>query len=396
MKYYFVLGNNAALSIAELLSIFSKLKLKTNNLKFVNNELMLIDIDNKFVANELIALLGGTIKIGKILCCLNSYKNEHIISDILKELKLPENKFFYGFSTYGKSFINIKILALELKKVLRAKNISSRWVTSKQKNLSSVVIEQNKLLRRGAEIVLINDGNNKFLGRTLAVQLFKELSKRDYGRPARDDHSGMLPPKLAQIMINLAEAKLNDMLIDPFCGSGTILSEAMVMGYKNLIGLDISKKAIADTEANISWIKKHYPDIKTQYSLIRSDVNILSKKLKPNSVAAIVTEPYLGPQRGAIDISKTINQLEQLYSHALTQFYQVLKSNGKIVMVWPVFRQRKKIFFLKPAYAGYKQYKPLEKESIVKPYLSKRGTIIYGRSNQRIWREIIILAKTSI
>ena len=58
-----------------------------------------------------------------------------------------------------------------------------------------------------------------FLGQTLVVQPFKVLSKRDFGRPARDDHSGMLPPKLAQIMINLA--RRNDdistkTILDPF------------------------------------------------------------------------------------------------------------------------------------------------------------------------------------
>ena len=91
------------------------------------------------------------------------------------------------------------------------------------------------------------------------MQPFKDLSRLDFGRPARDDFSGMLPPKLAQIMINLAQVQNPEaLIIDPFCGSGTILSEALLMGYKDLLGSDISPKAIADTYKNISWIKDLY------------------------------------------------------------------------------------------------------------------------------------------
>jgi len=68
------------------------------------------------------------------------------------------------------------------------------------------VVEQNKLIESGIEFCLIVDKNRVFLGKTLVVQPFKDLSKRDFGRPARDDHSGMIPPKLAQMMINLARS----------------------------------------------------------------------------------------------------------------------------------------------------------------------------------------------
>ena len=92
-------------------------------------------------------------------------------------------------------------------------------------------------------------GGQQFsLAQTEAVQPFEQFSARDFGRPGRDDLSGMLPPKLAIIMINLAQTPLNSILLDPFCGSGTILSEAVLLGYTNLIGTDISEKAIADSK----------------------------------------------------------------------------------------------------------------------------------------------------
>ena len=92
----------------------------------------------------------------------------------------------------------------------------------------------------------------------MAVQPFEEFGARDYARPSRDDLSGMLPPKLAKIMINLAQAKENSLILDTFCGSGTILQEALIMGYLNLIGFDSSPKAIKDSQANLEWLADKY------------------------------------------------------------------------------------------------------------------------------------------
>ena len=160
---------------------------------------------------------------------------------------------------HDKRVFNKKDYGLKLKKYFATEKISSRFVISKEKTLSSVVVTQNKLLTRGIEVVLAADGDNILIGETLAVQPFKDLSLRDYGRPVRDDLSGMLPPKLAQIMINLAQVDPEKaVIIDPFCGTGTILSEAVVLGYKNLFGSDISLKAVEDTRKNISWLKELY------------------------------------------------------------------------------------------------------------------------------------------
>jgi hypothetical protein len=103
----------------------------------------------------------------------------------------------FGFSNYCKG-LNSKSIAMEIKKYLREKGVSSRWVTSKEDVLSSVVVEQNNLISRGVEFVFIEKQSKVLIGQTLAVQPFKELF-RDYGRPARDDFSGMLLPKIIKL-----------------------------------------------------------------------------------------------------------------------------------------------------------------------------------------------------
>ncbi|MFH0840679.1 MAG: DNA methyltransferase [bacterium] len=387
MQYFFVLGNNPALSIAEIQAVLGK-----NKYELINQQILLVDLEKEISARELISQLGGTIKIGMIKdSCINHFPK--ILSGVEKIINNRNwndfsGKFKFGFSAYGLK-VNLKSLGMETKKVLKEKKISCRWVISKEPVLSSVVVEQNKMIDKGIEFVLFTFGSKVFLGQTLAVQPFKALSARDYGRPARDDQSGMLPPKLAQIMINLARADKKEILLDPFCGSGTVLSEAMLMGFTKLIGADISKQAIQDTKTNLQWIKKKQ-DIKIAPELYQSDARNISEKIK-QQIGAIVTEPYLGPQRGKVDIKKTAQELSQLYSQVLAEFEKVIKKNGRIVMVWPIWEKDKG---LDPKFNNWQIVAPISADLQSKELkITERNTIIYGRLQQKVWREIVILQK---
>ncbi|MFA5359895.1 MAG: DNA methyltransferase [Patescibacteria group bacterium] len=393
MKYFFILGTNPTLSLAELTAVF-------NNGRFslIQKNIAILETDEEIMAN-IIKKIGGTIKFGLIYNELASFNTKNILQ-AAAAFTVPEkheSKFNFGISYYGKIKINLKVLGMEFKKLLKQSDINSRWVISREPTLSSVVVEQNKLVTdKGVEIVMIEFNKKLLLGKTIAVQPFKELSFRDYGRPARDDRSGMLPPKLAQIMINLSSAKLEDTILDPFCGSGTILTEAILMNYQNLIGTDISHKAISDTKKNIDWIIENWKLKIGNLQLHQLDAQNLTQKLKPNSINAIVTEPYLGPQRGGFEINKIVKELEQLYSKSLIEFKKILKPNGKIVMIWPSFSVKPKSIFLNPSISGYKIINPmpndLQKNIFIK--LTARNTMVYGREDQKVWREIMILQKT--
>ena len=409
MKYFFILGNNPTLSIAEISAIFGLDKIQG---RLTTPDVFILEIEQKINPTALIKKLGGTIKIGLITGKAEP-NNQAIINqaDSLINEQEKQGKFKFGLSCYGQKKINLKPIGMAIKKYLKEKGVNCRWVTSKEKNLSSVVVEQNKLTSKGAEIVLIEEGGGILIGQTSAVQPFKELSFRDYGRPARDDYSGMLPPKLAQIMINLALPvrtqdfvfpRKDTIILDPFCGSSTILTEAMLMGYKNLIGSDISPKAIENTEKNIAWINTKYQILNTKYQVHNKNATELSRVIKPNTVDAIITEPYLGPQRGKIDIKKTARELEQLYAKSLSEFSKILKPNGRIVMIWPVFRATHNLprrqagaQRITPDINGFKIINPLpenfrQNKGII---LTDRNTIIYGRQGQKVWREIVILEK---
>lgn len=421
MKYFFILGNNPTLSFAEIVSVF---KLKLEQVLALSKETLIIELGREIDARQIIRRLGGTIKLGIINDELKMTNNELIPNDLILKLIDINNvagKFNFGISYYGHAFANSasvattakgaasagkqgkfkqeKEQAMKLKKALKEKGVGSRWVTSREKVLSSVVVEQNKLVGdRGMEIVIIGNNEKYFIGKTLAVQPFKELSARDYGRPGRDDYSGMLPPKLAQILINLSGAEFNNVLLDPFCGSGTIITEAALMGFQNLIGCDVSEKAVEDSKKNFQWIQKTYDLSLKSYDLKQCDVRQLSQKITRESVDAIVTEPYLGPsrmERNEKNIRQVAEELENLYRQAILEFARVLKSDGRVVMVWPVFRMSNNEIKLKADKILGNYFKIV---NILAQFLSsdmikltERGTIVYGRENQRVWREIVVL-----
>jgi tRNA G10 N-methylase Trm11 len=395
MKYFFILGNHPDISIAEIYSVFGD----DFEYDWVRQSVLLVETEKEIQASDLIKRLGGTIKIGEILKKTEANDKSSLL-ELIREVQLPKGKgkFKFGFSYYGKKNLAFKAIAMEYKNYLKEKNISCRWVTSREAVLSSVVVEQNKLTdKNGYEFVFIETDDSLVFGRTLSVQPFKDLSMRDFGRPARDDRSGMLPPKLAQIMLNLSGVKpAKDLvLLDPFCGSGTVLMEAALMGYKNLIGSDISKKAVEDTRQNLNWILRKFPDIKVNNQTFECDVTNISSAIDNNSLSLIITEPFLGPQRGEIDLNKIIPQLEKLYSKTLVEFKKILKPKGRVVMIWPLIHSKGDKRLVKPIIDGFKIIKVIPSSLLVSKFLKfgKKQRLVYGRPGQKVWRQIVVLEK---
>src|SRR6185503_10002944 len=104
------------------------------------------------------------------------------------------------------------------------------------------------------------------LAQTLFVQDIEAYGARDQARPARDARVGMLPPKLAQIMLNLSAGPLRASaeelarlrVLDPFCGTGVILQEALLMGY-SVLGTDIDERMVDYSRRNIKWLFQKNP-----------------------------------------------------------------------------------------------------------------------------------------
>ena len=146
------------------------------------------------------------------------------------------------------------------------------------------------------------------------------------------------------------------------------------------------------------WVGEKYPNLKSQIAnlkLSKTSATEISQKIKLNSVDAIVTEPYLGPQRGKIDPMKTKTELEKLYSAALREFKKILKPDGRVVMIFPVRTEgaRPDFHFMNPNLDAWQIVNPLPENLQEKLHTTRRGTIVYGRSGQKVYREIVVLKK---
>ena len=399
MKYAFILGREPGLSVAEILT-----QLKTQGIGHDPKaavycpDVMLVETD-KELDFAFFHALGGSIKMAEVVL-----ETSDLEQGIIVALEgLARESLDFGLSAYsidpeaGPTFRNLvnglKPLALTVKKKLRDGGRSVRVVMPEGSELSSVQVDKNNLIKKGAELLLLVGAKNITICRTIAVQAFEAFSSRDFGRPKADATSGMLPPKLARMMVNLAGAPKNQTLLDPFCGSGTVLTEALALGYRNLMGSDISPKAVADTKANVAWmLEKLRAPTATEVKIFELDVKDLLNKMEKKSIGAVVSEPFLGPplRGGESDQKKHFIFLELmgLYRRAFTAFSHVLKPGASVVFVFPVIDNKHVNLLRDLETLGFKAEALLPTHAATALGLKTPVGLMYKRPDQLVGRDI--------
>ena len=406
-RYFFILGREAHLAVAELIVMLGKMNLSYNIL--ANGREVLI-VEALELPKELFAELGGMIKYGECLFeepGIENLKTETFISNILGE------KMIFGFSVYALGEMPLGVLksikskldrfAMVLKKEIKQTISRVRYVTTNDLALSSVAVLTNKLMREGGhEFVALVEGGNIIFGKTLAVQDFSEFRHRDFGRPVRDPKRGTLPPKLARILLNLAGASKDTTILDPFCGDGTVFTEAIALGYKKLIGSDIDPLAVTNTEANTEWCKASYNQ-NTEVRLFAADARHLADMLPPQSVGAIVAEGDLGsPLRvrlTKLEAERAIESISVLYRETIKVLASLLERGGRMVLALPHYPTEAGEFGISFAGLSFDELHlvPVDvwpKE--VKKNIGRFGahsSYIYGREDQKVERQIFIFQK---
>jgi tRNA (guanine10-N2)-dimethyltransferase len=156
------------------------------------------------------------------------------------------------------------------------------------------------------------------LGLKLTEITSKTFSER---RPRKKPffHPSAMPSKMARCMINLAHAKAESVLLDPFCGTGTSLIEATFIGCR-AVGVDAQRRMVLGTKKNLS----HF-NISAE-GLIWAD----SRKIPLKKVDAIVTDPPYG--RSSSTLKSTT---KQLVLEVLAASFQLLGVGQRICIASP-------------------------------------------------------------
>ena len=241
MKYLAVLGRLSDISLAELTAFFG------DSVKKIAPSLAVFETDKTVDINR----FGGTMKFGQLIT------SDPV--DFLLNLKDVDGKDFsgkivLGVSDYSKGASSRKANseAMKLKKILSRKGRSVRVLSNKSAALSTATSHHNQLSEKPGHVELLIVGKEYYS--LIGVQNITAYAKRDQARPARDAKVGMLPPKLAQILINLCgDLPKDSTILDPFCGTGVVLQEAHLMGY-NVYGTDLSDRMIEYSEKNLKWL----------------------------------------------------------------------------------------------------------------------------------------------
>lgn len=407
-KFVFILGREQEIALAELKSVWARFGFVADIYKISGN-LVFANIDNfsKDDALGLATVLGGTIKIFQILIP-TSY--EYPVIGLLKQLILDEkkdaeHKVNFGISDYSKrySLKQINEFGIKVKTYLK-KDLKLRFVALREgTELTSIVSLKDKLALTGIEFGLFTEG----IGILIGLNNPEDWSIRDYEKPAFDKFSGMVPPKLAREMVNLALGQMvgswesvvgssneKNLVVDPFCGSGNILLEAMLLNC-DVIGSDISEKAVSDTKMNLLWAKEQYPvlhDIKAEVSKADATVCNFTELITEHKPLAVVTEPYLGEPK---KFKPTLNaakgeylKIKELYFDFLKNIAPMLNSsdiqlNSVVCLVFPLVETLDK--------GQYSLFKESVDEIRKLGYTQIRNSFIYGRDYQVVKREIVLL-----
>jgi len=129
--YFCILGSHPDLSTAEIRAVLPDAK----NIH-ASDKMLILESEN-WDSNQLMDKLGGTIKLGDIIYQGSLAKlNSSLIADLLAPANANtegKRSLDFGLTIYGSKSTQKKFfkLPIQLKKDLRAKGYSVRWVTGK-------------------------------------------------------------------------------------------------------------------------------------------------------------------------------------------------------------------------------------------------------------------------
>ncbi len=380
MKYLFILGRNPKLSVAEILSWLEARRFSVLSY-YWKDELLLLELNKDVNCVEMINWLGGTLKIGKILA---SERQPGLLISLLNKIRIYDGeseKFFYSIMANCESDIQEYIKQRFKQEKLKAtlKNIGYKV---RQQDGEYGGVSPKSSLRLGAEYFLIFDGTEYNFGIINSVADTFGSEERDMSKPSRQSALG-ISPRLARILVNLSQVVDGKTLLDPFCGVGSVLLEALLNNV-DVVGFDIDSSAIKNAEKNIGWVKNKY-NIKAFSRLVCADST--KAKFDFDSVAFEPSFGMLLKKKPAREEAERIIREFEIVVCGVLKNISAQKNNAKVAFTMPVIASRSGMvkcdinFIIRET--GFKLH-------IVNPKLVS-FPVLETRENKIISREFVVL-----
>ena len=196
------------------------------------------------------------------------------------------------------------------------------------------LLAEQVLSREVLDVIAFPYGGGYGLGPTAWVSDVASIRRRAMAKPApRSEIS--LSPRLARLLVNLSGLSADQLLLDPFCGSGTILAEGIAKSLA-CVGIDSSQARLSDAKKNLQWAKRN--GARGLFRLEVGDARDIQDVLR-SKADGIVTEPLLLPRLdyrpNDAAAEEMVGQASDIYSDALASMASALKPGGRIVIVVP-------------------------------------------------------------
>ncbi|HYH74328.1 MAG TPA: hypothetical protein VD735_00045 [Candidatus Saccharimonadales bacterium] len=322
-KSLFILGRQPAIGRAELESLYG-----ADHLEPIGDSAVACDLSVDAID---FARLGSSMRVARPLDDLPTTNWPQVAKRVMKAFpelldELPlDGKLKLGISTFGLPVTANDLLrtGLMLKKICKANNRSVRVVPNTEPALNTAQVLHNQLTGdMGIELLFIEHGGKTYIAQTAAIQDIDAYAKRDQGRPKRDARVGMLPPKLAQTIVNLGVGKLEPaikhVVLDPFCGTGVVLQEALLMGY-GAYGTDLEPRMIDYSRQNLEWLATYG---------VESDVQLEAGDATDHHwehpFAAVACETYLGRPLNSLPNPEVLREIKGTCNVIIEKFMRNL------------------------------------------------------------------------
>lgn len=377
----FILWREFKLSIAEITSVLPEC-----NIEFCSNSVMLISGVTKEEVLAVAKKMWGSMKIIEVLDSIKP-TYESITSCVLKYQ--TEGKFSYAVNTYNVK-IDLKKILMSVKRGLKEIWKSSRFINKDFKNANSAQIIWEKLVNKWSDFNVIMAWDRGYFTKTIHIQNIYEYSKRDIWK-TRDMQIWMLPPKLAQMMINLSLWKV---IYDPFVGLGTVLIESLHMWNKKVFGSDINPRMVETATENVLELKERKFEFES--SIFALNAKFISERTSELSQAdAIVTEWYLWEVMTQNNITmerieKQKESLESIYSKFFVWLSES-KFKGRVVISLPFWEMKWKYYYCENIYPIIEENMDIISPRIWSFSPTKMGSLLYKRDAQLVGREVFVL-----